>query len=46
MKSIRNNLIGAVMMYKISFAVNPILTTVGTVIVGAFVAFVAKIFGL
>ncbi|QOI71663.1 putative membrane protein [Erwinia phage pEa_SNUABM_50] len=46
MKSIRNNLFGAVLMYKVSFAVNPILTTIGTGIVVSFVYSVSKIFGL
>jgi hypothetical protein len=46
MKDIRNKIFGAVLMYKTSFAVNPILTTIGTVIVGAFAITVAKIFGL
>jgi hypothetical protein len=46
MKTLRNHFIGLVMIYKTSFAVNPIITTLGTIVAGAFVFSVAKIFGL
>ena len=46
MKFIRNNIFSVWLMYKTSFAINPILTTVSTAIVGAFAVSVAKIFGL
>ncbi len=46
MKNIRNHFFGLVMMYKTSFAVNPIITTVGTIVASAFVLSLAKIFGL
>lgn len=46
MKKFRNHFFGMIMMYKTSFAVNPILTALGTVVAGAFVLSVAKIFGL
>lgn len=46
MKTIRNHFFGFVMMYKTSFAINPIITTVGTIVGAAFVFSIAKIFGL
>ncbi|AFC21627.1 membrane protein [Cronobacter phage vB_CsaM_GAP32] len=46
MKTLRNHLFGFVMMYKTSFAINPVITTVGTIVAAVFVASLAKIFGL
>ncbi|UYE98610.1 hypothetical protein XbC2_181 [Xanthomonas phage XbC2] len=46
MKTLRNHFLGFVMMYKTSFAVNPIITTLGTIVAAGFVLSVAKIFGL
>lgn len=46
MKKLRNTFYGFVLMYKTSFAVNPILTAVGTAVGVAFVYSIAKIFGV
>ena len=46
MKQIRDIFLGFIMIYKTSFAVNPVITTLGTIIGSVFVYSIAKIFGL
>lgn len=46
MKNIRDKIFGAILMYKTSFSINPIITTVGTIVAASFVVSVLKIFGL
>lgn len=45
MKTIRNSLYALSLMYKTSFELNPLITTVGTIVVISFVICIAKIFG-